>query len=78
VFDEDNLNPRHYRGVAYDAPGLFFTGLPFIYSASSTMIHGTGRDARYIAKKIATQNKRKNWMEEIVQADVMKLQPHLI
>ncbi|MGE3076168.1 MAG: flavin-containing monooxygenase [Dehalococcoidia bacterium] len=49
--------PKHYRGVAQDQPGLYFVGLEFLYSLSSTMVHGVGRDARYIAEHIAKQAK---------------------
>ena len=41
--------PNHRRGVARDFPGLYFVGLPFLYSMSSAMILGVGRDARYVA-----------------------------
>lgn len=45
--------PRHTRGVAADQPGLYFVGLEFLYSMSSEMVHGVGRDAQYIAEQIA-------------------------
>lgn len=45
--------PAQYRGVARDAPGLYFVGLHFMYAMSSTMIHGVGRDAAYVANAIA-------------------------
>lgn len=45
--------PRHNRGVAIDEPGLYFVGLEFLYSLSSEMVHGVGRDARYIAERVA-------------------------
>ena len=51
VFDEHGL-PRHQRGVVASAPGLYFVGLHFLYALSSTMIHGVGRDAAYIARAI--------------------------
>jgi putative flavoprotein involved in K+ transport len=44
--------PKHHRGVVDDEPGLYFVGLEFLYSMSSTMIHGVGRDAAYIASQI--------------------------
>ena len=44
--------PRHERGVVPGEPGLYFVGLHFLYAMSSTMIHGVGRDAEYIAKAI--------------------------
>jgi putative flavoprotein involved in K+ transport len=43
VFDEQG-EPKHAGGVASE-PGLYFVGLHFLYSMSSTMIHGVGRDA---------------------------------
>jgi putative flavoprotein involved in K+ transport len=45
--------PRHERGVVADEPGLYFVGLLFLSSMSSEMIHGVGRDADYIAGRIA-------------------------
>ena len=44
--------PEHDRGVAKSYPGLYFTGLRFLYAMSSIMIQGAGRDARHIAKQI--------------------------
>ena len=52
VFDEHG-EPRQFRGVVSEAPGLYFVGLHFLYAMSSTMIHGVGRDARYVAERIA-------------------------
>jgi len=52
VFDA-NGEPRHERGVVGTEPGLYFVGLHFLYSFSSTMIHGVGRDARRIAEAVA-------------------------
>ncbi|HEV8421319.1 MAG TPA: NAD(P)-binding domain-containing protein [Actinomycetota bacterium] len=51
VFDED-ARPVHDRGVVGSEPGLYFIGLPFLYSLSSALIGGAGRDAEYIAKHI--------------------------
>jgi putative flavoprotein involved in K+ transport len=52
VFDEHG-EPRQFRGVVAEAPGLYFVGLHFLFAMSSTMIHGVGRDARYVAERIA-------------------------
>ena len=52
VFGEDGL-PLQYRGVVPNEPGLYFIGLHFLYAMSSTMIHGVGRDAAYVANVIA-------------------------
>ena len=44
--------PVHERGIVPDEPGFYFVGLHFLYSASSTMIHGIARDAERIAEVI--------------------------
>ncbi|HEX7779122.1 MAG TPA: NAD(P)-binding domain-containing protein [Vicinamibacterales bacterium] len=46
--------PRHNgvpiqdRGVVTACPGLYLVGLPFLYSLSSALVGGVGRDARYL------------------------------
>ena len=47
VVGEDGW-PREYRGVADDAPGLYFCGLAFQYAFSSMVLPGVGRDARFV------------------------------
>jgi putative flavoprotein involved in K+ transport len=54
VFDE-NGHPRQYRGAADNEPGLYFLGLHFLYSMSSSMIHGVSRDAAGVARTIRTR-----------------------
>jgi len=44
--------PVHERGVVPGEPGFYFVGLHFLYSFSSTMIHGVARDAERIAGTI--------------------------
>ena len=44
--------PMQERGVVKKEPGLYFTGLHFLYALSSAMIHGASRDAEYVVKKI--------------------------
>jgi len=51
VFDQ-RAEPIQSRGVVPEQPGLYFVGPHFLYSASSTMIHGIGRDARRVAETI--------------------------
>jgi putative flavoprotein involved in K+ transport len=53
VFGEDS-EPMQERGVA-SAPGLYFLGLDFLYSFTSENVGGVGRDARHIAKHIASR-----------------------
>ena len=56
VFD-DAGEPRHYRGVVEEEPGLYFVGLVFQYSFSSDALPSRGRDAKYIAQHIAVRAK---------------------
>jgi putative flavoprotein involved in K+ transport len=53
VFDSGG-QPLHRRGVSLAEPGLSFVGLHFLHAMSSAMIHGVGRDAEYIAERIAS------------------------
>jgi putative flavoprotein involved in K+ transport len=53
ILDERGL-PRHEAGVVPDHPGLYFVGLHFLYSMSSGMIHGVGRDAERITSHLAS------------------------
>jgi putative flavoprotein involved in K+ transport len=57
VLGEDGW-PREYRGVATDAPGLFFCGLSFQFGFGSMVLLGVGRDAAYIAGKVADRSRR--------------------
>jgi putative flavoprotein involved in K+ transport len=52
VFGEGS-EPIHERGVASE-PGLYFVGLDFLYSFTSENVGGVRRDARHIAKHIAS------------------------
>lgn len=51
VFDTRG-EPIHRRGVVEQEPGLYFTGLQFLYAMTSTMIHGAARDAEFVAKAV--------------------------
>jgi putative flavoprotein involved in K+ transport len=44
--------PDQTRGAVTDRPGLYFVGLPFLYSFSSTLVGGVGRDAEHVVKQI--------------------------
>ena len=57
VFGSDG-RPVHVRGVATE-PGLFFVGLHFLYSMSSTMIHGAARDSEYVARKLIARGRER-------------------
>jgi putative flavoprotein involved in K+ transport len=50
----DTGEPNHVRGVVASAPGLYFVGLVFQTAATSDVLPGVGRDARYVAKHLAS------------------------
>jgi putative flavoprotein involved in K+ transport len=56
IFEADG-EPRHVGGVVADQPGLYFVGQHFLYSLSSEMIHGVGRDAARIADLVARRTR---------------------
>jgi putative flavoprotein involved in K+ transport len=55
ILGEDGY-PRHERGVATDAPGLYFVGLRFQQRMASSLIGGVGDDAAFIAAHIAQRS----------------------
>ncbi len=44
--------PEQTNGVVESSPGLYFVGLPFLYSFASMLIGGVGRDAGRVADHI--------------------------
>jgi len=54
IFGEDG-EPVHDRGVVVSEPGMYFMGLIFQYAATSNVLPGLGRDAKYIARHIASR-----------------------
>ena len=52
AFDAEGY-PRHRRGVATNAPGLYFVGLRFQYRMTSSLLGGVGADAAFIADQVA-------------------------
>ena len=52
VFDQDGL-PRHDRGAVASQPGLYFVGLWFLTSFTSSLLGGVGSDAERIAEHIS-------------------------
>ena len=47
--------PEHERGIVYGQPGLYFIGMPFQRTLSSSLLLGVGRDAGYISNHIASK-----------------------
>lgn len=54
---DDRGWPVEYRGVVDSAPGLFFCGLSFQFAFSSMVFPGVGRDAGYVARRIAERDR---------------------
>jgi putative flavoprotein involved in K+ transport len=54
IFGEDGA-PMHERGVVTSESGLYFVGLPFQYAASSDVLPGVGRDAKYVVKHLVAR-----------------------
>jgi len=50
----DRQEPAHERGIVAGEPGLYFVGMHFLYAITSETITGVPRDARRIAKQIAS------------------------
>jgi putative flavoprotein involved in K+ transport len=49
---DDGGHPRHLRGVTPE-PGLYFLGLSWLHTRGSRLIGWVGRDAEYLAERIA-------------------------
>ena len=49
--------PIHDRGIVESCPGIYFMGLPFLYSLSSALVGGVGRDAEHIVDHIDSTRK---------------------
>ena len=47
--------PIQDRGIVESVPGLYFMGLLFLYSLSSALVGGVGRDAEHIVDHIASK-----------------------
>jgi len=54
-----NGYPVHDRGIVESCPGLYFVGLPFLYSLSSALLGGVGRDAKHIVDHIVLRDASK-------------------
>lgn len=63
ILGEDGW-PVEQRGVVDAAPGLFFCGLSFQYAFSSMVLPGVGRDADFVAGKIARRARSRAGSEQ--------------
>jgi putative flavoprotein involved in K+ transport len=62
VFDGRGY-PTHDRGVT-QCPGLYFLGLPWLHTWGSGRFASVGRDARYLADRLAGHHRRM-WTDEV-------------
>jgi putative flavoprotein involved in K+ transport len=53
ILGENGL-PMHDRGVVQGQPGLYIMGLLFLYTLSSALVGGVGRDAEHITRHIVS------------------------
>jgi len=53
--EECPVEPRHWRGIVHDLPGLYFVGLFFLYALTSSLLGGVGRDAKFVVDHITTR-----------------------
>jgi len=56
VFGEDG-RPMHDRGIVKSVPGMYFVGLHFLYSMTSSTLTGVGRDAKRIVNAIRSRSR---------------------
>jgi putative flavoprotein involved in K+ transport len=47
--------PEQERGVVPGVPGLYFVGLIFQFAFASMLVGGVGRDAEYVARRVAAR-----------------------
>ena len=45
---DESLYPKNYRGVSKTLEGLYFLGLPWLYTRGSATLGGVKRDAKYL------------------------------
>lgn len=48
--------PVTRRGEVQELPGLYFLGMPFQYGLTSSLLGGVGRDAGYVADRLAREH----------------------
>ncbi|MBA6156702.1 NAD(P)-binding domain-containing protein [Tenacibaculum sp. S7007] len=49
---DDDYYPKNYRGVSDNIEGLYFLGLPWLYTRGSATLGGVKKDAKYLNKYI--------------------------
>jgi putative flavoprotein involved in K+ transport len=57
--------PIRERGIVSSEQGLYFVGLPFVYSLTSSLVGGVGRDAEHVVRRIAALNERRTELTSV-------------
>lgn len=65
---DDNGYPRHNRGVSVQ-PGLYFLGLPWLWTWGSGRFEGVGEDAAWLAEAIAMHSPHQAHAEDVYVHD---------
>ncbi len=68
VFDDYGY-PNHRRGVVESQPGLYFMGLLFQHTVTSSLIGGVGKDAKYVAKHIRNRQSGRHQSNKILSTE---------
>jgi len=56
--EKEPYEPVHDRGVVENEPGLYFVGLFFLRSITSSFLKGVGRDAKYVVKSLKARRRQ--------------------
>ena len=54
---DENQYPKNFRGVSENLDGLYFIGLPWLYTRGSATLGGVQKDAEYLSKYIHKKDK---------------------
>lgn len=54
---DDKQYPQNFRGVSENIDGLYFIGLPWLYTRGSATLGGVKKDAEYLSKHIYKKDK---------------------
>lgn len=55
---DEKQYPKNYRGVSEDIEGLYFIGLPWLYTRGSATLGGVKKDAEYLSKYIIKKERK--------------------
>ncbi|EAR13571.1 potassium transporter (Trk family) protein [Polaribacter irgensii 23-P] len=62
---DDRGYPKNYRGVSDTIEGLYFLGLPWLYTRGSATLGGVRKDAKYLKKHFSRKIKNNQQRQEV-------------